>query len=99
MAETHSLQLKIDASAAQAGAKQFTAAINAVKNAVKDLDRDTTGAFTQLQNIKPNIDTTNIKRASNDANTLIISLTGMGILGAGVASGAADGAGWASCRV
>lgn len=86
MSETHSLQLKIDAAPAQAGAKQFTAAIAAVKNAVKDLDRDTSGAFTKLRNIKPQIDTTSIKRASTDANTLTTALTGAGTASTKMAS-------------
>ncbi len=84
--ETHSLSLKIDAAPAQAGAKQFTAAIAAVKNAVKDLDRDTTGAFAKLRNIKPQIDTTSIKRASTDANTLTGALTTAGTASTKMAS-------------
>lgn len=46
MAEIHELRLKIDASAAKRGSRDFTATIEAVRRAVKDLDRDTTGAFT-----------------------------------------------------
>ena len=49
MAETHELRLKIDASAAKRGSREFTGAINAVKKAVRDLERDSTGAFTQLR--------------------------------------------------
>ena len=74
--ETHSIALKIDSSAAQAGSKQFTAAINAIKLAVRDLDKDATGAFTKLRSIKPDLDTTSIKRASTDATALTTALTG-----------------------
>lgn len=49
MAETHELRLKIDAAAAKRGSREFTAAVNAVKLAVRDLERDSTGAFTQLR--------------------------------------------------
>lgn len=49
MAETHELRLKIDAGAAKSGARDFTAAIEAVKRAVRDLERDSTGAFTKLK--------------------------------------------------
>ena len=49
MAETHELRLKIDAAAAKRGSREFTAAINAVKMAVRDLERDTTGSFTKLR--------------------------------------------------
>ena len=49
MAETHELRLKIDAGAARRGARDFTAAIEAVKRAVRDLERDSTGAFTKLK--------------------------------------------------
>lgn len=54
MAETHELRLKIDAAAAKRGSREFAAAINAVKLAVRDLERDSTGAFTQL---RKNLDT------------------------------------------
>lgn len=49
MAETHELRLKIDAAAARTGSREFTAAIEAVKRAVRDLERDSTGAFTKLR--------------------------------------------------
>lgn len=49
MAETHELRLKIDAAAAKRGSREFTAAVEAVKRAVRDLERDSTGAFTQLR--------------------------------------------------
>lgn len=64
MAETYSLQLKVDAAPAQAGAKTFTAAINAVKKAVADLHRDTTGAFTKLRNISPKVDVSGLMAAT-----------------------------------
>jgi tape measure domain-containing protein len=49
MAETHELRLKIDASAAKRGGREFTSAVDAVKRAVRDLERDSTGAFTKLR--------------------------------------------------
>lgn len=49
MAETHELRLKIDAGAAKTGSRQFSAAVDAVRQAVRDLERDSTGAFTKLQ--------------------------------------------------
>jgi tape measure domain-containing protein len=49
MAETHELRLKIDAAAAKRGSREFTAAVNAIKLAVRDLERDSTGAFTRLK--------------------------------------------------
>lgn len=70
MADTHELRLKIDAAPAQAGAKQFTAAISAVKKAVSDLDRDTAGAFTKLKNISPKVDVSGLKKAASEANAL-----------------------------
>jgi tape measure domain-containing protein len=49
MSETHEIRLKIDAAAAQAGSREFQAAISAVKKAVKDLERDSLSAFQKLQ--------------------------------------------------
>ncbi|QJA43168.1 hypothetical protein [Phaeobacter phage MD18] len=49
MADTHELRLKIDAAAAKRGSREFTAAVEAVKRAVRDLERDSTGAFTKLR--------------------------------------------------
>ncbi len=70
MAETHELRLKIDAGAAQSGARQFTSAISAVKQAVRDLDKDATGAFTKLKIIKPEIDVTPLTRARSETDKL-----------------------------
>jgi hypothetical protein len=70
MADTHELRLKIDAAPAQAGAKQFTSAIQAVKKAVSDLDRDTAGAFTKLKNISPKVDVSGLRKAASEANAL-----------------------------
>ena len=70
MSETHELRLKIDAGAAESGARRFTGAINAVKKAVKDLDRDSAGAFKNLARIKPEIDVTPIKRATTETDKL-----------------------------
>lgn len=49
MAETHELRLKIDASAAKRGSREFIAATNAVKQAVTGLEKDTDGLFTKLK--------------------------------------------------
>jgi tape measure domain-containing protein len=48
MAENHELRLKIDAGAAKTGSREFVGAINAVKQAVRDLERDSSGVFTKL---------------------------------------------------
>lgn len=53
MAETHELRLKINAAAARAGAREFVAALNSIKSAVRQLDRDSNGVFTRLnKNLK-----------------------------------------------
>lgn len=53
MAETHELRLKIDAAAAKAGSREFAGAVEAIRRAVRDLERDASGAFTKLRkNIK-----------------------------------------------
>lgn len=70
MAETHELRLKIDAGAARAGAKQFTGAIESVRRAVRDLERDSTGAFTKLRNMSPKVDVSGLKAASREANNV-----------------------------
>ena len=49
--QSHDLRLTIDASAAQQGARQFQAAIKSISDGVRDLERDTSGAFTQLKKI------------------------------------------------
>lgn len=49
MAETHELRLKIDAAAAKTGSRVFVAAVEAVKQAVRGLERDSAGAFTNLR--------------------------------------------------
>lgn len=49
MAETHELRLKINAAAARAGAREFVAAINSIKTAIRQLDRDSDGVFTKLK--------------------------------------------------
>lgn len=51
MAETHELRLKIDASAARRGASEFKGAIESVRRAVRDLERDSAGAFTNLRRV------------------------------------------------
>ena len=68
MTETHTLQLQIDAKAADAGARKFAAAIATVRAAVQELDRDTTGAFTALSKIKtPRLDMSGLRAAGSDA--------------------------------
>lgn len=76
MATEHELRLKIDAAAAQAGARQFSAAIESVKRAVKDLEKDSTGAFTQLRKIRPEVDVTPLRSAQREAQGLGSALTG-----------------------
>jgi len=70
LTETHELRLKIDAAAAKRGATEFTSAINAVKAAVRDLERDSTGAFTKLRNMSPKVDVSGLKAAAREANNV-----------------------------
>ncbi len=70
MVESHELRLKIDASAAKRGSREFVGAINAVKAAVRDLERDSTGTFTKLKNISPKVDVSGLKAASREANNV-----------------------------
>ncbi len=70
MNDTHELRLKINAAAAETGARNFTAAVNAVKQAVRDLDRDSTGAFSKLSKINPQIDVTPLTRATTATEKL-----------------------------
>ncbi|MBN2629754.1 MAG: phage tail length tape measure family protein [Rhodobacteraceae bacterium] len=74
----HSLQLKIDAAAAEAGSKRFTAALSAVKKAVSDLDRAADGTFAKLANHKPQFDVAPLTRATTEANRLSTALAGTG---------------------
>lgn len=67
----HELRLKIDASAARQGAAQFTSAINAVKVDV----RDTTGAFTQLKSINPQVDVSGLRSATAETNNVAKAAT------------------------
>lgn len=73
MTKTHELRLKIDAAAAEAGARRFTSAVATVRKAVESLDRDTTGAFTKLKNVRPEIDVAPITRARSETNKLTTS--------------------------
>jgi DNA repair exonuclease SbcCD ATPase subunit len=43
---------------------------------VKDLERDTAGAFTQLKNISPKVDVTGLRAATAEANALTRATTG-----------------------
>ncbi|MFD2741315.1 phage tail length tape measure family protein [Sulfitobacter aestuarii] len=71
MSENHEIRLKIDAAAAKRGSREFKAAINGVKQAVKGLDRDTQGVFTSLRKgVRVNVDTTAIKQATKDSANL-----------------------------
>lgn len=74
--QVHSLQLKIDAAAAEAGSKRFTAALSAVKKAVSDLDRAADGTFAKLANHRPEFDVTPLRTATSEANRLSNALTG-----------------------
>lgn len=76
--ETHTLHLKIDPTQAKAGSKEFTAAIESVKRAVRDLDRDSEGLFTKLKNLKPQFDVSPLTRATTETNTLSKALTSAG---------------------
>lgn len=49
MAETHELRLKVNASAARAGAAEFRGALKTIQKAVQELDRTSDGAFTSLR--------------------------------------------------
>lgn len=48
-AQTHELQLKINAAAAETGAKRFKSAIASIKRSVEGLERSTDGSFKSLQ--------------------------------------------------
>lgn len=74
----HSLQLKIDAAAAEAGSKRFSSALSAVKKAVQDLDRAADGTFAKLANHRPEFDVTPLRAATTEANRLSTALTGTG---------------------
>lgn len=76
--QVHSLQLKIDAAAAEAGSKRFTAALSAVKKAVSDLDRAADGTFAKLANHRPEFDVTPLRAATTEANRLSTALAGTG---------------------
>ena len=78
-AKEHELRLKIDATPAKKGAAEFTAAIEAVKAAVKDLERDTSGAFSRLNKVDVRRLTdaeAAIRQTSNAAGALNTSITG-----------------------
>lgn len=66
MTQTHELRLKVDASAAQSGSRDFTNALAAVKKAVRDLDKDSSGLFTQLRKV----DTSGIAAATTATDKL-----------------------------
>lgn len=66
----HSLQLKIDAAAAEAGAKRFTAAIASVRRAVSELEKDSAGAFTALRSIRPEFNVAPLTKATSAARDL-----------------------------
>ena len=69
MTDTHEIRLNINAAAAKRGSRDFTAAITAVKTAIKDLDRDSQNAFSKLQNKKVTVDTSGIKKASTELSS------------------------------
>ncbi len=76
--QVHSLQLKIDAAAAEAGSKRFSSALSAVKKAVQDLDRAADGTFAKLANRRPEFDATPLRAATTEANRLSTALAGTG---------------------
>lgn len=76
--ETHTLHLAIDASAGQKASRDFTAALNAVKKAVQDLDREADGTFSKLTNRKPQFDVTPLTRATTEAQRLSTAMAGAG---------------------
>lgn len=63
MAETHELRLKIDAAAAKRGASEFKGAMDSVRRAVRNLEKDTTGAFTTLRRV----DTSGLREFTREA--------------------------------
>ncbi|PTX51232.1 tail tape-measure protein [Gemmobacter caeni] len=70
MEQTHELRLKIDAAAAEAGSKRFTAALSAVKKAVSDLDRAADGTFAKLANHRPEFNVAPITKATTATREL-----------------------------
>lgn len=73
--ETHTLNLAIDASTGQKASRDFTAALNAVKRAVSELDRDSTGLFTKLRSGRIELDVTPLTRATSESQKLATGLT------------------------
>ncbi|MCL6283632.1 phage tail length tape measure family protein [Ruegeria sp. 2012CJ41-6] len=67
MAETHELRLKINATGAESGAKKFTGAVESIKRAVRELDRDSSGAFTKLRRVDASGLKTVTREATNTA--------------------------------
>ncbi|QFT97395.1 Lambda phage tail tape-measure protein [Roseovarius sp. THAF8] len=74
MSETHELRLKVDASAAKRGSREFVGAVNAVKQAVRDLERDSAGAFTKLRKV----DTSGLREVTREAQNASKSMQGTG---------------------
>ncbi len=78
MAYEHELRLKIDATAAKRGSQEFVGAVNAIKAAVKNLERDTDGAFTKLRSGRVELDTRSLARASAEASKLGTTMAAAG---------------------
>jgi hypothetical protein len=76
--QSFGLALTIDASQAEAGAKRMTAALTAVKEAVKNLSRDSIGAFTALNAIDPKFDTSSLRTATTESTRLNTAVGGIG---------------------
>ena len=70
MTKEYELRLKINAEAAKQGARDFTAALSAVRKAVEGLERGTDGAFTKLKSLKPQFDVTPITKATTATRDL-----------------------------
>lgn len=75
MAQEHELRLKINASAAKSGARDFVGAIANIKKAVTDLDAKTAKTFTNLKKGKVQIDSSDAKTAAKDVDQSAKSLS------------------------
>ena len=71
MAETHELRLKINAAAAKRGSRDFVSAVNAIKTAVRGLDRDSSGVFTTLNKNMKALSGSKVKIGGLDKRALI----------------------------
>lgn len=70
MTVTHTLALQIDAAQAEAGSKRFTAALNAIRQAVTGLEKSTDGVFAKIVNVAPKVDVSSLKQATTETTRL-----------------------------